>query len=368
MFKKPHGRTLAAVGASMFWFLTAGAMGAWAQVTPAEGYTPPDDTPTIKLSGVIFADYTYVMDPETMVEGNNVNANSFNIGRTYLNLTGNISHRISFRLTPDIARETGSGSSLNGSYTFRLKYAFGQFNLDEWATKGSWIRFGLQQTPYVDFNEGVYRYRFQGPIFVDREGKLTSSDAAVSAHFNFASNYGDAHFGIYNGDGYNHFEANDQKAFQGRVTFRPLPHSDQLKGLRVTFFLDGDNYASSDAKKRYVSFVSYEHPRINAGFDYLSAKDQTTNIAPEVKSNGFSVWATPKFTHGWEALLRFDSLKPNKDQDARKKTTILGVAYWFPVQKGVNAVVMFDYQQVKFDDPLPNPDQKQIAVHTQFAF
>ena len=47
------------------------------------------------------------------------------------------------------------------------------------------MRFGIQQTPYVDFKEGIYRYRFQGTIFAEREGFLSSSDAGVSFHYNF---------------------------------------------------------------------------------------------------------------------------------------------------------------------------------------
>ena len=74
----------------------------------------------------------------------------------------------------------GAGSSLNGSYTFRLKYAFGQLNLDQSLGKGSWLRLGLQQTPFIDYEDSIYRYRFQGTNFVDREGFLTSSDAAFS--------------------------------------------------------------------------------------------------------------------------------------------------------------------------------------------
>ena len=113
--------------------------------------------------------------------------NSFNVGRSYINVTGNISHSIAFRITPDITRETGAGSSLNGSYTFRLKYAYAQWNLDDYMTKGSWARFGQQQTPYVDYSEGIYRYRFQGTIFAEREGFLSSSDVGASFHYNFAA-------------------------------------------------------------------------------------------------------------------------------------------------------------------------------------
>ncbi len=155
--------------ASVFAF-ALGAGSADAQVTPAAGYTPPDDTPAIRIGATIFADYTVTTEPkQTDVDGNTFTPSAFNIGRAYLNVTGQINHMIAFRVTPDIVRETGTGSSLAGSYIYRLKYAYAQFNMDDWMTRGSWARFGMQQTPWVDFMETVYRYRFQGTIFEDRE-------------------------------------------------------------------------------------------------------------------------------------------------------------------------------------------------------
>jgi len=63
----------------------------------------------------------------------------------------------------------------------------------------------------VAYEEGIYRYRFQGTIFVDREGFLTSSDLGASLHWAFPQNYGDVHVGVYNGEGYTSSEKNDQK-------------------------------------------------------------------------------------------------------------------------------------------------------------
>ena len=60
----------------------------------------------------------------------------------------------------------------------------------------------MQQTPLVDFMESVYRYRFQGTVFEEREGFLSSSDVGVSFHYNLPGNYGDVHAGIYNGETY----------------------------------------------------------------------------------------------------------------------------------------------------------------------
>jgi hypothetical protein len=198
-----------------------------------------------------------------------VHQSSFNVARAYVNITGNISHMIAFRITPDVTRETGTGSSIAGSLTYRLKYAFAQFNLDDWMTHGSWVRLGIQQTPWVDFQESIYRYRFQGTVFAEREGFLTSSDAGVSFHTNFPNNYGDVHVGFYNGEGYSKTESNNEKAIQIRGTFRPLPMGSPLvKGLRLTAFYDADEYARNDERTRFIFSPTYEHKYVNAGFDY----------------------------------------------------------------------------------------------------
>ena len=97
---------------------------AFAQITQAATSTPPDDTPSIRVGMLLFTDYTLQTSPETTdSDGNVIHPNSFNVGRSYINITGNISHIVGFRITPDIARETNAASSLNGSYEFRIKYA-----------------------------------------------------------------------------------------------------------------------------------------------------------------------------------------------------------------------------------------------------
>ena len=60
-----------------------------AQVTPAAGYTPPDDTPSVRVGATLFTDYTVTQQPRiTDADGNEVSANAFNVGRAYLNVTG----------------------------------------------------------------------------------------------------------------------------------------------------------------------------------------------------------------------------------------------------------------------------------------
>jgi hypothetical protein len=345
---------------------------ALAQVTPAAGYVPPDDTPAIKVGATFFGDYTALTTPKIKdADGNEVTSNAFNVGRAYINITGNISHNIAFRITPDIARESGT-NALNGSLTFRLKYAYAQFNLDDRLNQGrtgSWIRLGMQQTPWVDFMETLYRYRFQGTVFEDREGFLSSSDIGASFHYNFPGNYGDVHTGIYNGETYTKPEANDQKSFMIRASLRPMRMHPVLRGLRLTGFYDNDAYVKNAERTRGIVALTFEHKYLNASFDYLAATDQTSVTKTTVDARGYSFWFTPRAPNGWEGLFRFDHFEPNTNVSGTKKRTLGGVAYWFPHQGSVSSALLFDVEQVSFDDFLvAQPTQRRIAVHALVNF
>jgi len=363
-------RTLVAAGV-----LAAAARTASAQVTPAAGAVAPDDTPAGRVGVTIFTDYTYQAEPTTkQADGHVVHPNSFNVGRAYINVTGNLSHLLAYRITPDITRESGTGSSLAGSLTFRLKYAYGQLILDDWLPKGSWVRLGMQQTPWVDFMEGVYRYRFQGTIFEDREGFLSSSDFGLSGRLVIPHGYGDVHVGVYNGDTYTRAEANDQKALQVRATLKPFPMMGTIKGLRLTAFYDDDKVAAGLPRKRFVGAATFEHKYFNAAADILNTKDQSATTAAAVKGQGWSAWVIPKFRavgenhSGFEGLFRYDDLKPNKSVDAHRKRTIAGLAYWFPLQRGPSAALLADFERVKNDAALNRANEKRYSLHALVNF
>jgi hypothetical protein len=360
-----------------------------AQVTPAAGYTPPDDTPSIKVGALIFADYTYQQKPTTKdAAGNEISPSSFNVTRAYINVTGNISHIVAFRITPDITRFSQSGNSLDGSMTYRLKYAYLQINLDDWLPKGSWVKFGMQQTPFLDSVEGIYRYRFQGTTFTEREGYLASSDLGAAFRTTFPNNYGDVHVGFYNGEGYSKPEVNNKKAFMARVGFRPLPRHPVLKSWRLQGFWTRDNYVENAPRNRSIFNTTFEHPYFNMGFDYLATTDKVSSaptngvdLYPTLDGKGWSFWATPKkaFPNGSsiEGLIRYDHMKPGGMASATAITSpdgvnqrwIGGVAYWFPKQGSVSAALLFDIENVTYSYWSPEkPTQQRVFVHSLISF
>jgi hypothetical protein len=343
----------------------------FAQVTPAGGYTPPDDTPSVRVGGTLFLDYTFLDAPKvTDADGNSVSQNQFNVGRAYLNLTGQVNHLIAFRITPDITREGGTGSSLNGSLTFRLKYGYAQVNLDDWMWRGTYVRLGMIPTPVVNFEEDLYRYRFQGTVFADREGFLSSSDYGVVFRTQFPNGYGEVMGGVYNGETYTRADPNDQKAYQIRGTVRPFPGPGTKRGLRVTLFYDGDHVVKNAERRRFESLVSFEHKYVNAAWVFLDATDQTSVRATEVDARGNSFWITPRSTIGIEGLFRYDRLKPNRSNDSTKERWIAGIAYWPKMTVAtVSSAFLFDVEQVRYRDfATARPTERRIAVHMLVTF
>jgi Phosphate-selective porin O and P len=303
--------------------------------------TKPDDGPSIKVGAQIFADYTYGQEPLSIdADGNRVHPSAFNMTRAYLNVTGNLTHSISFRVTPDIARESGTGSSLAGSQTFRLKFAYAQFNPVRWASSGTSIRFGMQPTPFMEYIDPIYRYRFQGALFEDREGFESTADTGIAARTTLPGRV-ELQGGIFNGEGFSKAETNNQKSVQLRATWKPFP-TGVGSGLRLTGYVHDDHYLERAARQRLIAQAVFTHPGFTAGFDYLATKDQQRTSLPEIDGRGFTVWLTPRLVGGWEALLRHDEFRPDSRSSATKKRDIEGLAYWFPLPKGLSTALMLD--------------------------
>jgi hypothetical protein len=332
------------------------------------------DAPSIRVGATIFYDYTHMFDPKRVdADGNAYESSAFDVRRAYINVRGTVSRVVSFRITPDIRRETGSGTSLDGSLVFRLKYAYAQFDLEEWLPAGSQVRLGIIQTPFIESQESVYRYRFQGTLFAERDGGLSSADAGLSYGVPLANGYGDVKVGVYNGEGYTQAEANDRKSVQLLGRFRPMPDADgPLSGLRLTAFYNADRYVRDAERNRFIASATLEHARFHAGVDLLAGTDQTSIDAPEVDSRGVSFFVTPFFTekgNGWEGLLRVDRWTPNADLDGRQHRVILGAAYWFPHPGGsATAALLFDFEQVTFSGFAAAPRQRRLAVHGLIDF
>ena len=146
-----------------------------------------------------------------------------------------------------------------------------------------------------------------------------------------------------------------------------------LRGIRGSVFYDGDHYVKDADRKRFIASLNFEHAYVNAGLEYLDTKDRasTSPADAEVEGQGYSLWATPKTSKGWEALLRYDHLKPNSGlfPSRVRNRSIVGVSYWFPHQGSVTSALLLDYDSQTFKNfTAATPKQSRVALHGLISF
>src|SRR4029450_1961739 len=204
------------------------SIGAARAQTPAPAATPaPEpDYPIVRVGVLSYVQYDAELENR---DGYNV----FDLTRGYININGQLAQNVRFRITPDIRRAT-SDTTLSGSLILRIKYAF--VELDNLKTKGSWLRFGAHQTPWLDFEEGIDRYRVQGTMFSERENLIPGSSDFGCVFFPPLGQYIDIQAGVYNGEGYAQTDVSKYKSAQGRLTLRPLAGRGIANGFRLSGF------------------------------------------------------------------------------------------------------------------------------------
>jgi hypothetical protein len=295
--------------------------------------------------------------------------NAFDVTRGYINITGDLAKNIKFRLTPDLRRVTDG--SLAGSLTFRLKYGFVEF--DE-LTPRSWLRFGLHQTPWLDFEESVNRYRVQGTMFAEREGVIPGSgEFGVGYLTRLPNRYGEINAGIYNGEGFTRPETDKRKSVQVRATIRPLPNSDgagaQFNGLRFSGFYDAGWFAEDRPRRHGIFMASYEHRHIVGTAEWLRGTMRPAPLSANADFDGYSLFGEVRQGfEGWAGVLRFEEYDPNRHSaDDSHRRTIAGVAYWLK-WSAVRLGLVLNDEDVRYDRGASRPDENRLLFQTHVQF
>lgn len=294
----------------------------------------------LKVGGVVFFDYSFGQTGGAT----KADYNQATLTRAYININKEVTPWFKARITPDLYSDATNG------YVVRMKYAYADFLApDMGLLTDTDIRVGLEQTPWIDFEEALNGYRMQSTMFQDKRGLLTSSDAGVSilgniggklskdqiaevGNKNYGGRYGSYYIGVYNGGGYSKTtDANQNKSVQGRVSIRPLP--DALPGLQLTYFGisgKGNTAAEPDWNNNTV-FLSYQHRYFVASGESYSGKGSLSGSDSNSKS-GYSLFGKVVLPMYEKVSLfgRYDSLDPNTDSASSNdniQTAIAGAGY-----------------------------------------
>ncbi len=292
--------------------------------------------------------------------------NAFDITRGYIDVRGLVAKNIRFRFTPDVKRVTDG--SLSGALGVRVKYAF--VELDDAIGKGSWLRFGLHQTPWLDFEESINRYRLQGTMMAEREGIIPgSADTGVGYLVPLPDQYGEINVGIYNGEGYANTEANKFKSFQGRATIRPFPSAGLARGLRLSGFYDLGWYDEGRPRRHGILMVSFEHEHFAGTAQWLASTARPVPAAFDTDARGYSLFGELRQgLTGWAAVGRFDNFDPDRSNpDDADRRVIAGVAYWL-TWSATRVGLFVNDENVSYGHGRGRPDENRLLLQVQVQF
>lgn len=324
--------------------------------------------PTVTVGGVGYLQYGYQLKDTA----NHVN--SFDVTRAYLNVIGKFSSGIGTRVTGDVYR------AADNSLLYRLKYAYVSYAPEGGALS---YRFGLTQTPLLDWEEGLWDYRMQGPMALDRAGYVTSSDYGLAVDGNWGKDGAiNLQAGVYNGEGYHGATGDQRKDAEARLSVRLLPTDEGggRGGLRLTGFVQYGKPTGGGQRERYLGMLSYKTKQYLLAAEYASTTDSSTATpSPKVSGSVLSVYGFARIPNTKFGVIgRVDVVDPNTSladnpnnvpaAAANKQTRVI-VGGSYQLSPNVRLLLDLDNNSYSGGTP-PNADltRSTLYFHTQLTF
>ncbi len=309
----------------------------------------------------------------------------FGVDRAYINIRHRLSERWSGRITPDVSVDReGDGE---GDLKVRLKYAYADFAWDDVAIfTAPHVEFGLVHRPWLDFEEHVNYYRYQGTMFTERNGLFNSADYGITlfsllggtmdadyrgkVNSAYPGRYGSFAVGVYNGGGYHGIERNTNKSLEGRLTVRPLP--DVIPGLQFSYhgvYGTGNQEDDTDWTVNQL-FVSWESEHLVLTGQQYWGRGNYRGTAVDaggdaLEQDGYSLFAEYRFIKPHVSVLgRYDRFDDTPGVDGGEGGRIVaGLAYHL---RGHSKLVV-DYD-VESRDGFDTAEERYLKLGVEFSF
>jgi hypothetical protein len=329
---------------------------AYAQATP----DPAATTTAVNEGRVTFGVLSFLQYGVELHEQEGYNA--FEVTRGYFDVKARLADRVRVRFTTDVRPTTDA--NLEANLTARLQYAYIEASVSD----GTSILFGMQETPWLTFEESINRYRVQGMMFAEREGLIPGpSDLGAAALYKRPRL--EAQLGIYNGEGYGRAEIDKFKSLQGRATATVYTHDGGQSKVRVSGFYTYGWYAEDRPRNIGIAMASYESKHVVATGQYLSATDNPF-VVTDVERQGFSFFGEARMgPTGWAGLGRVDFFNPDADRENdNERRYIVGGAHWSQLPHGRVGFVATLEQKFRVGNGAGQKTESRLLVQTHVEF
>jgi hypothetical protein len=312
---------------------------------------------TVTVGGLGYAQYRYQISDTS---GHN---NGFSLTRGYINVVGDLGGGLVTRITPDVFTDS------SGSLLLRIKYAYAAY------TPGAFpltFKLGVIHTPWLDWAEGVYEYRMQGTMAIERAHYITSADLGFGVDGAWGSEMVNMQVGVYNGEGYSGGVGDAGKDVMGRVSVRVVSSdvTGSRGGLRLTAYWQYGTPTGGGARARLIGMLSYKTKRFTVAAEGALTSDSTapssTDLLDGRVASGFGIYhvGDTKAT----VVARIDFTDPDMDTAGDRQTRFIGGLSY---QLHPNLLLFANADHVAYQTT-PTPEQKalqtQALLQMQFTF
>ncbi len=319
-------------------------------------------TPSGKAFAKVFWNYHYDMTPDIN------SASAFELKRSYLGYSYNLSEAFSTKITLDVGKDDGS------AYTAFLKTA----QLDWKIVKPIKLSLGLIGMKQFNDQEKLWGYRYMYKSFQDEHGFGSSADLGVNAEIKLYKSL-KINLLATNGGGYKKLQDDyGMHRIGANLVAQPV------KGLTFKVYYDimpgkydvyGNDSIIADTStiSNLAFFAGYKTKKIRIGAEYnmLSNGKKYSSPAENHNLSGISVYATYVINKKFEIFGRFDQLTSNKLSGAtdnwnnsKDGNAIIGGVQYAPV-KGVKMAL--NYQGWMYSDSSKD-DEPIVYINFEYKF
>jgi len=325
------------------------AMFAFAAPAFAGGVTVAEDGDSkLKMEALFYLNTT--MDKTDTQAGTTAKSVGLAVDRAYLTLKYSFNSDWMMRFTTDINRDTALAGKKQNVY---LKYAYLEGKL---AGDAAVLRLGQSHTPWIDYEQGLWKHRYVSKVMTDTLKFDDSSDLGIGLKGKLA----DGLIGYWvtetTGAGYgNSAGSTNAVDLNARVGIYPI------EGLTLDVqFRDGyrgtktwnaatqtNNLGTKSTLTQVMATYGMGHDfRVGANYISNKAVNKTTNVT--TKTTGFGLWAWANFNEQFGAFGRYESSKAkvtNVTVDAKTTRYVAGLEYTPVEKKNIHFSLATDYSK-----------------------
>jgi hypothetical protein len=355
---------------------TAALLATAAIATPAfaGGVTVAEDGASkLKIGGKFFlnaTDYKVTKNGVTDTKTRGVA-----VDRAYFTAKYYFDHDWMMRITTDVHLASGLAKKNNNIF---LKYAYVEGKLMGDAVV---LRLGQSHTPWIDYEQGLWKHRYVSKVLVDTQGYDASSDLGIGLKGKVADGLVGYFVTATNGAGYSHpttkKTAGSSIDFDSRVSFYPV------KGLTLDFGyrtgykgtkslikgVTGTNVKST----MYQVMASYGTHDYRIGANFINNVQKVDGAATNFsKEDSIALWGWGKFADGFGAFGRYentkDKLAANSANPQKEVRYVAGLEY-FPRKNVTFSLVADNTKFTNLANAAGQTETKtQIGLYSQVKF